>query len=199
MPISTRYHRDPYRPDPITGRYPTATTGKVYRTHTHTPTTTPHTATPPQHRTKEGDGPSKKDGQANGQANGQATGNRPDHGAARRRIDRAAQADREDREAHGWAFRSRYLVITGEHPTLAPADHDGARSYLARIELAINHGGWTDNERTRLHRLYRVWSRRASGQDPRFNLYGNRPGGLTAEQRRQLASTSVILDLSCIK
>lgn len=190
MPISTRYHRDPYRPDPITGRYPTATTGKVYRTHTHAPPATHHTTTPLQGRTNRGDGPIKKD----------ELQLRPaDHGAARRRIDRAAQADREDREAHGWAFRSRYLVILGDHPTLGPGDYDGARSYLARVELAINHGGWTDNERTRLHRLYRVWSRRASGQDPRFNLYGNRPGGLTADQRDHLSSISVITALKGIR
>lgn len=93
-------------------------------------------------------------------------------------------ADREDREAHGWAPRSRYLTITGDTPRLLAGDLDGAREYLTRVERAIACGGWTDNERTRLHRMRATWSRRASGQDPRFNLHGNRQGGLTRDQQQ---------------
>lgn len=194
--MAGRPYRDPYRPDPITGVYHPPTLGPSLKL---SPTTSglPYTPTQVQHRTSRGDGPRKREGEV---GTGAAT-LPPDVGegglaySGRRRKDLAAIADREDREAHGWAYRSRYLSITGPHPVLGPGDHAGAQAYLTLIEQAIDHGGWTDNERTRLHRLRRVWSRRATGQDHRFNLYGNRPGALTADERRQLQHHSSITSI----
>lgn len=194
--------RDPYHRDPLTGHYPAPTLGT---THGRPPSkrpckppitqfilpTLPYTPTHPHSHNESEDVPYKKDGGggSGGGSGGASAGTREPSRA--RRKDRAAVADREDRIAHGWAPRSRYLHITGPTPVLGPSDFPGARVYLARIDLAISQGRWTDNERTRLHRLHRVWSNRAAGQDPRFNLHGNRPGGLTSTQLSAIASSRV--------
>lgn len=191
-PMAGRPYRDPYRPDPITGLYPTPTLTSHLPV-SPTPSGLPYTPAPVQHRTNMGDGPRKREG--GGVVPPPDAGEGGAVYSGRRRKDRAAIADREDREAHGWAYRSRYLTITGPHPVLGPGDHAGARAYLLLIEQAIDRGGWTDNERTRLHRLRRVWSSRAAGQDHRFNLYGNRPGALTADERRQLQHHSSVTSI----
>lgn len=97
-------------------------------------------------------------------------------------------SDRVQTEAYPYQPRPRsaYLATTGDAPTLRAGDVVGARTYLDKINLAIEKGGWTRCEWRRLTSLRTKWLLRAEGKDKRFNLVGNRKCGLTREQRFEL-------------
>lgn len=85
---------------------------------------------------------------------------------------------------HGSPRTSAYFATIGVPPFCAPADYITAAAYLLKIEQAIANGGWKtlpNAEYKRLMRLKDRWARRASGQDPRFNLVGTREGRLKAD------------------
>lgn len=92
----------------------------------------------------------------------------------------AERGDRAERVARPQTrFRAAYWSILGGHsPRCAPRDRATAKSFLRRIEHAIEVGGWTRNEWRNLHKLYEKWSARATGRDPRFDEVGTRPGRL---------------------
>ena len=105
-----------------------------------------------------------------------------DWGVAGRRG--AEVEDRELRRAYpGLPLRSAYSRIVGDIPELSAGDVTGAARVLDRIQSAIDKGGWTTNEWSRLYRMREVWRHRASGKDRRFQLVGNRKTGIT---RREL-------------
>jgi hypothetical protein len=79
----------------------------------------------------------------------------------------------------GTRLRSAYYALVGDSPRLKPDDRTGAAAHLARVEAALEHGGWTRGEWRRLHRMKKVWTARANGEDSRFKLVGTRQGGLT--------------------
>lgn len=86
----------------------------------------------------------------------------------------------------GVRMRSAYLSIVGDSPRLKPDDRRNASRHLARVETAIEKGGWTRGEWRRLYEMRRKWSARANGQDERFKLYGTLQGGLTRHQQNEV-------------
>jgi hypothetical protein len=108
---------------------------------------------------------------------------------------RAEEFDREDRSAHpGLRYRSAYLSIVGENPDLHPGDTKSASEVVERIRAALRRGGWTRAESRRLKRMRVKWERRAKGTDARFNVVGNRRGGLTTDEERRIAENRRFLD-----
>jgi hypothetical protein len=95
-----------------------------------------------------------------------------------RPIDGAAAEDRAYREAYGRTLRSAYYPIIGDAPDCGPGERDKARAHWERIEKAIEIGGWSGPERTRLYRLRDKWKARAEGKDARFEVAGTRAGRL---------------------
>jgi hypothetical protein len=71
-----------------------------------------------------------------------------------------------------------YWAVLGVSPVCGPGDRRAAAAFLARIEQALERGGWTKTEWRNLQGLYETWSRRAAGMDPRFELAGVRAGRL---------------------
>jgi hypothetical protein len=82
--------------------------------------------------------------------------------------------------------RSGYFAVIGASPDCAPADYKTALAYLHLIEKALQEGGWTQYEFTRLNKLRAKWARRALGKDPRFDLVGTRAGRLPADVEYRL-------------
>lgn len=83
----------------------------------------------------------------------------------------AERAERTGRAAY-------WHMLGGSSPKCRPRDRATAKAFCNRIEKAIERGGWTRNEWRNLHQLYERWSRRANGQDPRFEEVGTAPGRL---------------------
>lgn len=75
-----------------------------------------------------------------------------------------------------------YRTMIGDMPKCSPGDTESAKRYLARIERALEHGGWSRGERGRLYRLRDKWKLRADGKDPRFNVAGTKGGRLSPEE-----------------
>ncbi len=98
----------------------------------------------------------------------------------------ATHSGRKPGRPFGVKPRSCYASTIGDSPVLAAGDRAGARRFLLRVESAIDQGGWSSLERTRLYRLRDKWRSRASGQDRRFNLVGTRPGRLSEDQEYAL-------------
>lgn len=95
--------------------------------------------------------------------------------------------DTEWRKAHpNSQLRSAYLSIVGENPEAGPGDHRLAEGILVRIKRAQEHGGWTRSEWSRLRKMELKWRLRLSGRDFRFELVGNKRGGLPAPLARLL-------------
>lgn len=90
----------------------------------------------------------------------------------------AEYADREEREITGRTLPSCYKSMLGKTPNIKSGDTQAAGLYLTRVQSAIDKGGWTRGEWTRLYKLRNKWKARASGEDARFNIVGNRRGGL---------------------
>lgn len=95
--------------------------------------------------------------------------------------------DREERWAMG--LRSRpysWRTMVGPAPKVDHQDLMSARLYLNRIEDAIEQGGWTTSEAWGLRRARKIWRCRAMGQDLRYNLRGNKPGGMEKAEAAHL-------------
>jgi hypothetical protein len=91
----------------------------------------------------------------------------------------AERGDQQDRTTRPGFWSAAYWpMLGGTAPVCGPGDHSSARAFLLRLEAAIDRGGWTRNEWRNLHKLYYVWSRRANGEDPRFEHVGVRAGRL---------------------
>jgi hypothetical protein len=80
-----------------------------------------------------------------------------------------------------------FRAVIGASPRCGPADHQAARRYLARVEAALDQGGWTRAERVRLYAAAKKWRARAVGKDARFEVAGTRAGGMTADERAVVA------------
>ena len=80
-------------------------------------------------------------------------------------------ADDRERKA-GRLLRSAFYALIGEDPKLGPGDVEGAEMRVWQITHAIRRGGWTRNERARLHKKLTAWQRRARGHDPWFLMMG---------------------------
>lgn len=105
----------------------------------------------------------------------------------------AERGDASERLAHRGPWRAAYWpMLGGSTPNCAPGDRGTASAFLARIETAIDRGGWTHNEWRNLHKLRERWSLRASGRDTRFDFRGTRGGrlerGLEAFIRKRINS-----------
>lgn len=87
-----------------------------------------------------------------------------------------------------------WTLLGGSSPKCRPSDRILAASFLAKIELAIDRGGWTRNEWRNLHQLYERWSRRANGMDPRFELVGTHPGRLERNMESWVKRRKLIFD-----
>ena len=99
----------------------------------------------------------------------------------------AESGDREERRARGGRWSAAYWpMLGGGAPLCSPGDTTSAKAFLLKLESAIDRGGWTRNEWAHLHELHRVWSARAYGDDPRFNLVGNRAGRLDREVEKNI-------------
>lgn len=112
----------------------------------------------------------------------------------------AEKSDADDRISlgitpadYGVKWRSAYADILGPRPVCGPRDHAKARLYLERIRLAINRGGWTNNEWTRLRRLERTWEKRAAGMDPVYEVVGNRGGKINQSEARLIQAIRVMM------
>jgi hypothetical protein len=101
--------------------------------------------------------------------------------------DPARADDKVEIAAHGGKFRSGYRHITGTAPKCRPRDLTAAAIFAHKIERALDEGtsgegeggfGLSKTERNRLKRMLDQWSRRARGEDARFNVVGNRGGRL---------------------
>lgn len=77
--------------------------------------------------------------------------------------------------------QSAFRAVLGDPPDCKAAEADCAKRYLARIDRALEQGGWTRNERNRLYRLRSKWLKRVDGTDPRFAVAGTRAGRLSLE------------------
>lgn len=104
-------------------------------------------------------------------------------------------ADREEREAHGKPLQAGYRHILGPAPKLSAGDIEGARRFLARIELALDRGPWTRNEWQRLYNMRIKWRRRASGNDARFAEVGNKSGGLSKSVANRVTDHNIVLGI----
>ena len=104
----------------------------------------------------------------------------PGHSRPSTRVRPLDEETREYRRAHphGPTPRACYATLIGDSPSLQSGDVDGARAYLAGIQKALEQGGWTSSERSRLLKLEVKWRRRAEGNDPRFQTAGTRGGRL---------------------
>lgn len=108
-------------------------------------------------------------------------------------------ADREEREGMGLTRRKySWRTITGPTPDVKYGDRKAAKAYLDQINAAIDRGGWTSSEAAGLYEARRVWKARAAGMDARYNLVGNRQGGLTAAEARIVRQEQIILDMQTI-
>lgn len=94
----------------------------------------------------------------------------------------AERGDASERLTHPGRWRAAYWpMLGGSAPNCAPGDRGTASAFLARIETALDHGGWTHNEWRNLHALRERWSLRAAGRDIRFDFKGIKGGRLTRD------------------
>lgn len=113
-----------------------------------------------------------------------------------RRID---VADREERESLGVdRLKYSWRTMTGPAPTVDNGDRVAARAYLIRLEAAIDQGGWSSSEASGLYLARKIWSARASGRDPRYDVVGNRQGALTKEETSDVKMRRIVLDMQSI-
>lgn len=105
-------------------------------------------------------------------------------------------ADREEREARG-VDRLKYTwrSMTGPAPSVDTGDRVVAMNYLRRLEAAADHGGWSTSEANGLLLARKLWRARAYGDDPRYDVVGNRMGGLTKEETSAVKMRQIILDM----
>lgn len=79
-----------------------------------------------------------------------------------------------------------WRTMVGPVPQVDHQDLMAARLYLNRIEAAIDQGGWTTSEAKGLYKARNVWRCRAAGKDLRYNMRGNRTGGMEKTEAARL-------------
>lgn len=90
----------------------------------------------------------------------------------------AETSDRIQREAYpGLKMKSAYAHHLAIPDVVQPSDHQTAHLILKNVREVLDKGGWTTNEFNRLRIMEKAWARRASGNDPVFNLRGWRRQG----------------------
>lgn len=95
---------------------------------------------------------------------------RREHGP---RGGKAAQADRDSREAWGVPVRSAYLRRVALPQEVAPGNTGAAAEIVYRIDGCLQeHGRWTEKERRRLKVMRDAWALRAAGRDIVFQVVG---------------------------
>ncbi len=95
--------------------------------------------------------------------------------------------DRLERKAWGIKLPSAYRDRLGPAPIIATGSRGEAEAMALRIEYVLQQGeGYTRAERRRLWAMYRKWYRRAHGLDSRYEVVGNRQGGLSKEERERV-------------
>lgn len=147
------------------------------------------------------DAPADWGSDSNGSSHGQqlegpAAQVNPNRNGGMRYFRAIDMADREDRLAQGKkSFKYAWRSITGPTPRVTVGDRQTARSYLHKIEQAIEHGGWTSSEAAGLYLARKVWSARAAGDDQRYNEVGNRQGGLTKFETANVKQRQIVADM----
>lgn len=203
--------KKPYKPKPkpkVAGTStpsPTCTTALTHMCTTpHTPKHTPPTTDGRVHTQKElrlVDKPANfYDGDSDSDSGSDSTtGKRPYW------MGSLVTAMREERETLGitpkdygkrWVSGYRYRI--GPTPDCGPADHDKAQRYWYKILQALDDDDerWTPSERIRLKAMEAKWRKRKDGRDPRFEMLGNRRGGLDATQKRELHDRRILEDIA---
>jgi len=104
-------------------------------------------------------------------------------------------SDREEREARGGVLPAAYRYILGPTPKCLPSDRLAAKIYLGKIQQAIDMGGWTRSENKRLQKMRHKWKKRAGGNDPRFNILGNRSTGMRKLETANVRDRQVMQDM----
>ena len=66
-------------------------------------------------------------------------------------------------------------------------------------KLVQDQGPWEKHENRRLWLMVRKWDKRARGEDARFRVVGNKAGGLTNDEKRQVKELEIIIKLKHIK
>ncbi len=104
------------------------------------------------------------------------------------RPSRAAdQANADERAGHLSPSRTAptFRAVTGyDVDNVRPGDRVYATQRVRELRAALTHKHLTRSERTRLWTYIRRWEARASGLDARYHVVGNRPGQLSADERR---------------
>lgn len=108
-------------------------------------------------------------------------------------------ADREERESRGLkCLKYTWRTEVGPTPQVKFGDKEAAKTYLRKLEAAIDRGGWTTSEALGLYHARKVWSARAKGDDPRYAEVGNRASGLTKQETSNIETRKIILNMKRI-
>ena len=104
--------------------------------------------------------------------------------------------DQLERKAWGIKLPSAYRDKLGPTPIVATGSHEEAYAMALRIEYVLQEGeGYTRAERRRLWAMHRKWVKRARGADARYEVVGNRQGGLNGGERRQVSLRSLAIEM----
>lgn len=102
---------------------------------------------------------------------------------------------REYRESTGQRrLRYTWHQITGPCPRVKWGDRNAAKDYLDRLLAAMDTGGWNHSELAGLYIAIKRWAARAQGLDHRYNLVGNRQGGLDEFELKRLRELKGVED-----
>ncbi len=104
--------------------------------------------------------------------------------------------DSLERKAWGIKLPSAYRDKLGPAPIIATGSREEAEAMALRIEYVLQQGeGYTRAERRRLWAMHRKWARRAQGADARYEVVGNRQGGLSKGERKQVSLRSLAIKM----
>ena len=104
--------------------------------------------------------------------------------------------DRLEREAWGIKLPSAYRHKLGPSPIVATGSREEAEAMALRIEYVLQEGeGYTRAERRRLWAMHRKWVKRARGVDARYEVVGNRQGGLNGGERSRVSLRSLAIKM----
>ena len=91
---------------------------------------------------------------------------------------------------------SAYRHKLGPTPIVATGSHEEAEAMALRIEYVLQEGeGYTRAERRRLWAMHRKWVKRARGHDARYEVVGNRQGGLNGGERKRVSLRSLAIKM----
>lgn len=96
--------------------------------------------------------------------------------------------DREDGRV-----KAKFWKVLGRQPVCGPHERWRAKLYHQALVAAMEGPQWltwTRREREHVRQLELRWRRRASGEDVRFELFGNKRGALTQREKDRLRAAS---------